>query len=107
MRRSAEELACADPRGHLLGLRAIHAAVLELDHGIDPLAAEAFELVALAAANGSLHDLVVDARVVERLLDLPAGMWRDLEPLVAAAMKLDGHQQADSRVAPGGRHRVV
>ena len=44
----------ADPRGHLLGLRAVDLAVGHLDHGVAPLAAQALELVALAARSGPL-----------------------------------------------------
>ena len=37
--------------GHVLGLRVVDAAVLELDHRVDALAAQALEVLALASAN--------------------------------------------------------
>src|SRR5262245_4873260 len=66
--RDAEQLSGPDLFRHLARLRAIHMAVLEFDHRIHPLTAEAFELVAFAAAERPFHDLVLDSHVVERLL---------------------------------------
>jgi hypothetical protein len=79
------------PCGHGLGLRVVDTAVLELDHRIDALAAQALKVVAFASANRPLHELVVNALLVERPLHPPARVWRNLEPLVATAVKLDGH----------------
>src|SRR6266536_2812141 len=39
------------------------------------------------------NDLVVDARVLERLLHAPARMPGELDPLVLAAVQLDGHEE--------------
>jgi hypothetical protein len=79
------------PYGHVLGLRVVDTAVLELNHRIDALAAQTLKVVAFASANRPLHELVVDAPLVERPLHPPASVWLNLEPHVAAAMKLDGH----------------
>src|SRR5690349_19776370 len=71
-RARLEQLPGADARLHVLGLLAVHAAVLELDDGVLPLPAQPLELVALAPAHGACDQLVLDALLVERLLDAPA-----------------------------------
>src|SRR4051794_1850835 len=80
-----------DPVDQLGGLLADHGAVLELDRRQDVLPGQLDVLGPLATAVGMLDELVVDARLIERLLDLPARMDADLDPHVAAAMELDGH----------------
>src|SRR5207302_10279914 len=65
-----------------------HAAAPELDGRVQPLAREGDVLLALAAAHGVLYDLVLDARLIERLLHLPARV-RTLDPHRAAAVQLD------------------
>src|SRR3954454_8747944 len=89
--RLGAELPGADSRRHVLRFRAVDAPVLELDHGIDTLAAQALKIIAFAAPYRAFDELVVDALLVERPLHSPAGVWLDLEPHVAAAVKLDGH----------------
>src|SRR4029078_11854152 len=70
---------------------AVDRAVLELDHGVLALAAETFEVVALAGPQRALDELILAPRIVERLLDLPARMARDLRPRVRAAMQSERH----------------
>src|SRR5581483_7672608 len=84
------QLTRADPFDHVARLLAVHAAVLELDHRVEALPAEALELVAPTAADGPRDNHVLDARGVELALDTPARMPRDLDPEVRAAMQLDG-----------------
>src|SRR5205085_769874 len=66
-------------------------AVLELDHRVLPLAGQALEVVALAAHERSLHEVVLDPHVVERLLDAPARVALDLHEHVRTAVELDRH----------------
>src|SRR5205085_635349 len=69
----------------------VDASVLELDRRIEPLSGLLLELIALAARQRPLDDLVFDALLVERLLHLPAGMRADLHPHARTAVELDGH----------------
>src|SRR3954454_1663079 len=102
--RVGEELAVPDPGGHVRRLLAVDAAVLELDHRVLPLPAERLEVVALAAAHRPGDQLVVDALLVERLLDLPTRMGADLQPDIRAAVELDGHDRhSRSRTGPRAR----
>src|SRR5688572_8747688 len=59
---------------------------------------QALELVALAGAERSLHQLIVDPLLVEGLLDLPAGVAAELDPDVRAAMELDWHGDSVARL---------
>src|SRR5207302_3526626 len=76
---------------HLLRFLAVHAPVLELDHGVLALAAQALEVVARSLPQRALHDLVLDAHLVERALDAPARMALQLHPDVRAPMELHRH----------------
>src|SRR5665647_1359896 len=89
--RTLHQPALADRLLHVLRLLPVPAAVLELDRGIEPLAGVLLDLVALAAPQRADHALVLDSHLLERLLDLPAGVASDLEPDARAAMELDGH----------------
>ena len=86
-----EELAGLDLPGHVLRVLAIDRPVLELDHRILALTAQALDVVPLSAKERPLHDLVVDPLLVERALDTPARVPLDLDPHVWAAVELDGH----------------
>src|SRR5579862_875960 len=87
----AHEPALADRPLHLLGLFAVPGPVLELDRRIEPLAGVRRDVLALALPVGAGCERVVDAHVPERFLDLPAGMPRNLDPLVRAAVEGDCH----------------
>src|SRR3954467_911004 len=91
MGSGVEELAGPDPLGHVLGFRAIHAPVLELDHGVLALPRELLDLAPIP--QWFLHHLVVDPLLVQRLLHFPARVRADLDPHQRAAMKLDGHRR--------------
>ena len=106
MPRCVEQLARPDPLRHVLRLGAVDAAVLELDHGVLALAAEALEVVALARAQRALHELVLDALLVERLLHAPAGMRSELGPDVGTAMELDGHARIVAHAGCATRARI-
>src|SRR5689334_17550711 len=54
------ELPGGDRGAHVLGLLAVDRAVLELDHGVLALAAETFEVVALAGPQRALDELILD-----------------------------------------------
>jgi bifunctional non-homologous end joining protein LigD len=96
-----------DRRGHLLRILAVRGAVLELDRGVLALPGEALEVVALAGPEGPLDLLVLDAGVVQRLLHLPAGMARELDPPVRTSVKSDRHvatiRLSARRWLPGSR----
>src|SRR4029078_9006111 len=62
----------------------------ELDPRVLLLAGPPLGLVAVAGPR-QLVDLVLDPGVVERLLHLPAGGARALDPHVLSAVKDDGH----------------
>ena len=97
----------AHARGHVARLLAVDRAVLELDPGVRALPGPLLRLVAVPPAPGHLHDLVLDPRLVERLLDAPARVSAELDPELRAAVELDRHgaslalhpRAADDRVA--------
>src|SRR6266851_5573192 len=90
--RLLHQLAGADCVLHVPRLLAVPASVGELDRGIEPLAGVLLHRVALALAHRAGVDRVLDAHVLQRLLDLPAGVAPDLDPQVAAAVQRDGHR---------------
>lgn len=57
------EVASTNALGHVIRVRAVRAPVVELDHRILQLAADPLRLVPLAAAEGSIYDLVIDTPV--------------------------------------------
>src|SRR5258708_29889823 len=89
--RVLPQLAVADRLLHVLRLRAIPGAVLELDRGIEPLAGVLLHVVSLASAHRAGRERVLDVHVFEGLLDLPAGVPADLRPLVPTAVQRDCH----------------
>jgi hypothetical protein len=91
VRKALEQFTSSDPCGHVLGLLAIGRPVLEFDDWILALAAQLLERVALTSTQRSLHDLVLDALLIESLLNLPARMRTDLDPHIRAPMELDRH----------------
>src|ERR1700710_2277654 len=68
------QLAGADPRRHRLRLVPVAGPILELDHRVLALAGESLDLLALAPPQRPLHQLVLDPRLVQCLLHLPARM---------------------------------
>src|SRR3954447_19643433 len=89
--RRLRERARTDPLGHRLRLLAVHGAVLELDPRVLVLARRLDGVGAVAALRRPRGELVLDARLVELALDLPAGVHRDLHPDVLAPVELDRH----------------
>src|SRR5262249_43290381 len=85
------ELSGADLLSHLARLPAYERPVLELPPRQLRLTGPLHDLLAAAAADRVLDELVLDAVLVERLLDPPARVRADLHPLIAAAMELHGH----------------
>src|SRR5215218_526180 len=96
------ELARRDRLGHVLRLLAIDRAVVEFDPGQPLLPGLLDRVLALAPRErrALVDDLILDLRLVERLLHAPAGMTPDLDPLVLAAVELDGHG-VSFRLGPG------
>src|SRR4051812_41372189 len=83
------ELSCLDCLRHVSGLLPIPASVLELDRREAALTGPLDHRSAPAADRPRLlHDLVLDPRLVERLLDRPARMLAEVGPDVRATVQL-------------------
>src|SRR5579863_4672521 len=93
-----EKLACSHAGGHLVGLGAVRAAVLELDRGQPLLARERHDLRPGALAVAVLDDLIRDALLIERPLHLPARVQTGVQERPRAAVELDArHRPASLR----------
>jgi hypothetical protein len=92
-----EKVPPSDPVRHLLRLCPVCRPVLELDHGHDPLAGQRLDLRSGPAPHRHLDDLVVDALLVERLLDPPARVSIHLQECQRAPVQLDRHTVSSRR----------
>src|SRR4051812_20084261 len=90
-----EQLPGVDLRSHVLRLGSVGRAVLEFDHRQHLLAAQPDHVLAAAARiRRLLHDLVLDALIIERLLDLPAVVQVVVDEGERAAVELHfGHER--------------
>src|SRR4051812_12632249 len=90
--RVLPQLAFADRLLHVLRLRAIPRAVLELDRGIELLSGVLDHVVALALAHRAGRERVLDPHFLEGLLDLPARMRSDLHEFVPTTVQRYSHR---------------